>query len=262
MLRVARPIDLDKREIARVVSHDLMPQIVRRAERHPRQDEPIGETRGWASAQITVAAADGRDTITVAIEVESERSRVRGVAVLGGKSNPTTGVTLYLNGGLTPADLHSEERTQPLHACKHEKCIPYGLYSILLHELTHVAEEPLRKRRTPTYSPSDERGRAEPSRGYINDPSEVRAFMQQIVDEVEHNADNDMLREHLRGDRHGFLDAVLSLSTTWSLVEKQLSPSNRARILKSVYDVLDRKGLLDVASARTARVALRYFTWT
>lgn len=193
----------------------------------------------------------------MAIEVESECSRAPGVAVLAGKSNPNTGVTLYLNGALTPAELHSEERTQPLHACKHEKCIAYGLYSILLHELTHVAEEPLRKRRAPTYSPGDERERAEPSRGYINDPSEVRAFLQQIVDEVEHNAEDSLLWEHLRQNRHGFLDAVLALSTTWSIVEKQLSPSNRARILKSVYELLTRKGLLDEASRRT-RVVLRY----
>lgn len=152
MHRVARPVSLDKREVARVVTHDLMPQIARRAERHPRQDEPIGDTRGWAASQITVDAADGRDTVTVKIEVESERARTPGVAVLGGKSNPNTGVTLYLNGALTPADLHSLERTQPIHACKHERCIAYGLYSILLHELTHVAEGPLQRRRAPTYS--------------------------------------------------------------------------------------------------------------
>jgi hypothetical protein len=233
-----------------------MPQIVRRAERHPRQDEPIGDTRGWAKAEITVEAADGRDTITVKIEVESERSRAPRVSVLGGKSNPNTGVTLYLNGALTPADLSSEERTQPLHACKHEKCIAYGLYSILIHELTHVAEEPLRKRRAPTYSPDEAREKGEGSSAYVNDPSEVRAFMQQIVDEVEHNAQDSLLWEHLRQNRQGYLDTVLALSTTWSIIEKRLTPSNRARILKSVYEMLDRKGLLD--DARTARVVLRY----
>jgi hypothetical protein len=55
-------------EIARVVPQDLLPQIVRRAERHPRQDEPIGDTRRWwAKAQMM-----DRDAV-VKIEVESQR---------------------------------------------------------------------------------------------------------------------------------------------------------------------------------------------
>lgn len=128
MRRVARPVHLNKREIAHVVTHDLMPQIVRRAERHPRQDEPLGDTRGWAKAQITVEAADGRDTVTVQIEVESERSRAPRVSVLGGKSrqqhprSPTAQIRVrkvMRAPGYVPRQQHLRSPTaqiQPRHA--------------------------------------------------------------------------------------------------------------------------------------------------
>lgn len=257
---VARPIHLDKREIARFVEHDLVPQIVRRAQRHSRPDEPIGATRGWASSVLTIDSADGRDSSRVPVGVDSEASRADFVAVLGGKSNPNTGITLYLNGALTPRDLASEERNQPLSACRHESCLPYGLYSILLHEATHAAERALPStRRAPGYSPRDVEERGEAAYGpYVNDPQEVRAFLQQIVDEVVHNAKSDDLREHLRRDHHpnrALVDTALALSTTYSIIEKHLTPSNRARILKAVYDAMDRQGLL---YDRTARLVARY----
>src|SRR5262245_48838742 len=116
---VARPIQLDKPAIAVFVEHDLVPQILRRARRHSRPDEVIGATRGWAESTLTIDAADGRDRLTVQVAVESQASKAAFVSVLGGKSNPSTGITLYLNGALTPRQLASDERTQPLSACRH-----------------------------------------------------------------------------------------------------------------------------------------------
>ena len=256
---MARPIFIDKRALATFVQQDLVSDIVRRAERRPERNVPIGSSRGWAASAFPVSAPDDRGSVSVPIAVESEQSRGKFVGVLGGKTSHDGKVTLYLNGALTPADLVSDERMQPVWQCRHESCIPYGLYSILLHELTHAAEALLPTRRGPSYSPTEVRERGEAAYGsYINDPQEVRAFQQQIVDEVIHSAASE-LRGYLQGTpnaNRALLDAVLALSTTYSLIEKHLTPSNRARILKSVYDAVERAGLW--YSERTARLVARY----
>lgn len=258
---MASPIFVDKRALASFVQLDLVPQIVRRAERHPNPGEPVGDARGWAKSSYDVTAADGRASRSVPVQVESERSRANFVAVLGGKTSHQGVITLYLNGALTPRDLSSDERMQPVWSCRHESCVPYGLYSILLHEVTHAADALLPGKRGPAYSPQDVRERGEAAYGpYINDAGEIRAFLQQVVDEVVHHAKDEGLREHFRRDRspnRALVDIVLTLSTTYSLIDKHLTPSNRARILKAVYEALEREGLL-YGSERTARLVARY----
>jgi len=256
----ARPVWLDTKAVAHFVEHDLVPAITRWARRQPA-DEPIGAATGIARDHITIDEADGRSTLTVEVRIESRPSKAAYAAVLGGRAQGADSITLDLNGAmkareLTPewADVPtpkgsydtSKGRLSPLHACKHETCLPYGLYSLLIHELTHIAES--RYRKDLSYSPSDVIQRGEAAWGpYVNDPSEVRAFMQQIVDEVGHNAKNDAIRNHVRSKANpdqALIDTALKMSTTWGAIEKHLTPANRARILKAVYDGLVRKGLL------------------
>lgn len=66
-------------------------------------------------------------------------------------------------------------RMQSLSSCTHEHCLPYGLYSILTHEVTHAAESMFRL--DPTYYRGP--GVVDET-AYVNDPGEVRAFMQQV----------------------------------------------------------------------------------
>jgi len=93
-----------------------------------------------------------------------------------------------------------------------------------------------------SYNPRDviEKGEAV-WEGYINDPGEVRAFMQEVVDAAERLAPK--LRVHMRSNQQ-LMETVLTLTTTWSIIEKHLKPRERVKILKAVYEVLDRKGLL------------------
>lgn len=78
------------------------------------------------------------------------------------------------------------------------------VYSILLHEVTHLRD------------PFKHWGG-----GYYNNPREVRAYLQQIVDEV----------EGLKGDVQQLLDK----SKTWKRVNRFWSFENRKRVLKTVY---------------------------
>jgi hypothetical protein len=62
-------------------------------------------------------------------------------------------------------------------------------------------------------------------------------------DEVLRYAATPMIRDNARDSRH-LLDLTLKLSTTWKAIDPHLTRPNRSRILKAVYDALNREGLV------------------
>lgn len=235
-----RQIPIDKRFIGHFVEHDLMPKVERWLKRQP-QDEPIGAQSMGTIAQdrLMLDMSDGRTSINLIVAVGAQSSGFPGAAVLGGgfaKSDRV--IALYMNGAITPKDYLSTRRLQPLHECTYETCLPYGLFSILIHEATHAVDLSLKEIE---YSPSDVIEQGEKAWGpYVNDPNEVRAFMQQVVDEVVRSAGK--IKSHFSGQK--LVEVALKMSTTWSLVGKHLNPSNKAKILKAVYLGLDEAGLV------------------
>ena len=254
--RVAtRPIEIDKRGLKSFVQGTLIPQVVRSLKRRPKQNEPIGSVENLANGILEVEDSDSRSSHSVLVVVNARPSSAKGAAVLAGKTSNFERIDLYVNGALTPVDILEptkwDDRLQPIWKCTHETCLPYGLYSILIHEITHAADIFVKSLK---YKPSDviERGEAawDP---YVNDPAEVRAFMQEVVDVAERHA--PMFREHAKTNQR-LIDMVLKMSTTWGLIEKHLTSKSKARILKAVYEVLDRKGLL--LESKTARIVARH----
>jgi DNA topoisomerase-1 len=247
-----RPIPIDRSALQMFVQRDLMPQIERWLRRHPRQEDPIGRAENIARDSLPIEDSDGRSRRYVPISVESEASSAKGASVLGGRyrsySDGSGEIILYMNGALSPKDYLVPDgwtnRMQPVTTCRHETCLAYGLYSILSHEVTHAAD---RSRAKTKYNPSKADDPHNPEwLKYINDPGEIRAFMQQIVDEVESNAAT-LTAESVRGlmkSNHDLVETALLLSTTWEIIEPHLTRQHRNRILKAVYDMLDRKGLL------------------
>lgn len=240
----ARPIPIDKDGLKTVIHQGLVPDIRKWLSRRPDQNEPIGLAHNIAQASFIVEDSNQRDSRRVMITVNSRPSNAKGVAVLDGSSNrKTKNINLYMNGALSPADFlvptKWNDRMAPLWECTHETCLPFGLYSLLLHEVTHsadVSKAPMR------YSPKEvlERGEAVWG-GYVNDPQEVRAFMQEVVDAAERMATK--LRTDFKSNQQ-LVNTVLMLTTTWGIVEKHLRPQEKARILRAVYEMLDRMGLL------------------
>jgi hypothetical protein len=249
--QASRPVPIDKEEVGRFVEHHLVPDIVSWLKRHPHQDQPIGAHSGIAAAWLNIDSVDRQETLQAEVYVKSVEAKGKWAAVLGGSSGKRrweegearVQVILWLNGALSPADFlvpqAGTDRLQPLSGCKYETCLPYGLYSILTHELTHAAEAMFREK-TPKYlrMPEDDPKRREV---YVNDPGEVRAFLQQVVDEAVRGAKH--LREHSKSN-DWLVKFSLKMSTTWKEIEGALNRGNRAKILKAVYDALDKEGLL------------------
>jgi len=117
---------------------------------------------------------------------------------------------------------------------KNKKQVIDEFYSVLIHEATHLADQLPR-----VASDADN----EDLKIYYNKPTEVRAFMQQIVDEVVAHA------RSIAKDLEGFTDTEqlvrlsLERSTTWDRVRPYVNPSNKRKILKAVHGVIDRANL-------------------
>jgi len=255
--RVAtRPIPIDKWEVAKFVAKELVPDILRWLQRQS-EDDPIGAVQGIASGVIEIESSDGKETLRAYVYVESKAARGKWAAVLGGSAGKRkweggearVQVILWLNGALSPKEWFDENpvtggRLQPYPGCSSERCLAYGLYSILTHELTHAAES-MFEGREPTYyqrGPGGEQAVTDET-AYINDPKEIRAFMQQIVDEALRYATTPMIRDNAKDAKH-LIDLALKLSTTWKAIDPHLTRANRARILKAVYEALNREGLV------------------
>lgn len=255
----ARQVPLDHRAIKSFITEVLLPQIKRWLE-HQDPEKPIGTVKPGriATGTLTSVAFDRgyqRD-LDVTVMIGAEGSSKPGTAVLGGGASLKHQVVhIMLNGAYWPAKMLSEKHWQPIGSCQSLACVAYSIYSVLIHELTHMAEawqnKPVTykvKREGPGLPQETDRNQ------YLNDPSEVRAFTQEIVEQA------------TRGFRHTLrmtgwtlqkrVEFALRFSDTWQMIEKDLTPANRAKIFKALYQELDRSGLLDVPT----RVAARWLT--
>jgi len=106
-------------------------------------------------------------------------------------------------------------------------------YSDLIHELTHAKEIEGKKRKT-----SAERLKEGGTKAYYADAWEVRAYMQQIVDEALKNfPKRGMLYKKMTFDK-----ALAINSPTWRRVKKEFSEENQYKIMSSVYQMLSEAG--------------------
>lgn len=255
----ARPIRIDKATIRYAVEKDLVPQIKRWLKRHPHPDQPIGSSArtGLAETNFYADSVDGQEQLRIDVIVIAAASSAKKFPVLGGEAgrrrfengSAVVQVVLWLNGAISPneylgtngpdRDLTNfvTEYFQPLGECTHETCLPYGLYSILIHEVTHAAEAAFR---APRQYEHDEDHKVKDQKSYVNDPKEVRAFMQQVVDETVRMAHK--LKEHMNGRQ--LVDTSLRLSFTWSAIEKDLNARSRKLILTAVYQAFSEAELL------------------
>jgi hypothetical protein len=255
-LQAARPIPVDKRALQSFVQQQLVPGFEKWVRRQSHQDKPIGNESHITDAILSVEDANGRSSRSVRVTVKAKQATGKYAAVLSGASRDGE-IDLYVNGALTPADFlpvdnsqaktlteYRPNRMSPIWECTHETCLPYGLYSILLHEVTHSADRIFKRRLE--YSPSEVIEKGEAAWGpYVNDAQEVRAFMQQIVDEVVSAAGK--IADYAKTNEK-LVDLSLKLSTTWKLIEKHLNSRNKKLILKAVYDALDRAEMLKEAT--------------
>lgn len=155
--------------------------------------------RGWVSSERSI-----QFWVTCEKKATKERGRLK--VVRSGRYTTwedDSWLSIFLHGDLTGADLDGYRRV-----------LAGELYSVLLHEVTHIVEMAGNK-----VTESDHtRGlsRAE----HTNHPLEVRAYMQQVADEVE---------------GFGNFREGLHASPTFRGIRRHLTEANRRLLVRGVY---------------------------
>lgn len=134
-------------------------------------------------------------------------------------------IDIYVNGNFTPTEI----LTKFVGKGTERWSLKANVRRVLLHEMTHLVDPGLK------IPP----GLAD----YYNRPTEVRARMQEVVDQVLTDA------ERAAADLEGFttikqlVEHGLDQSPTWEFVRKRLNDKSRRVVLKAVYQaVSERKG--------------------
>jgi hypothetical protein len=223
------PIRLDD-----TVVNALVDALVKQVEQHVTRrlvkapSSPIGEMR-LAEKRISITDVRGvkRDLF---IKVKSQMSRSPRL-VLGGKYEPKKHkIVVYLNG-VIPA----EQAINVLRGAS-ETTFEGAIRGTLVHELTH-AHDYLKMRGYKSPARPDAKTPQEQRQAYIdylNQPDEVRAFMQQMVREVLHNAKTLAAYKSFDTQRDR-LKVLLRASEIYQEIGKFLTPANRKKMLQAVY---------------------------
>jgi len=230
--KAGSPIRLDKGAIKRFAKY-LSGRILKDLTGDFASDSPISDTgRGYLiNDMITIQDVLGNDVKTLVL-VKSEIAAKRLGMIIGGGAGTTPigeqAVQINLNGSWTPAEF-----SEPSSFGRQN--LPKELFSILLHELTHIAD--IFKKSGPTTRRvlrEDELDLEE----YYNRPAEVKAYMQDVADEVVSNLPT-VKKVYERAERdvsfNKMIKQSLVLSDTWERIEPYLSRQNKKKIMSAVY---------------------------
>lgn len=107
------------------------------------------------------------------------------------------------------------------------------IYSILIHEFTHARDFTTEK-----YEGTRDLATEKTLDLYHNHPVEIRAYTQQIVDEVEtyirRYVEKDQDTWGLKDNPTSLINAALEVSPTWQRIQPDLTQENRRIILRNV----------------------------
>lgn len=243
-LNEARPIPIDK-GLVQQLTDDLMQSFIQNLRTTPEEQrsEPVGSISRdiWAHEKIVMSDVHGKDQ-SIDVVLYANKSSGFGPYVGSGAFGHRKGkpiIIVDLNGKYTP-DMYLKSIEGEPENPAYRQLIGSMIYDILIHEITHAVDQKLKR----TYDTGGHDGPRSTSdiAKYYNDPKEVRAFMQQISDEVLRGSLNKFI--DVFGDNQGIVYALKN-SNTWQEVNKHLTPSNKQLIMKAVYreiqDSLDPK---------------------
>lgn len=222
----ARAIRLDKGRI-RSLSQELQRTLMKVL---PRSDRPIG-VKLWVNAPQSVRSASG-EMIDYRLLVRSRPSRGGTQFVLGGGVGPirSTGqqaMVIEINSSVSGAMYHRSMAGSDVMAKQ--------LYKLLIHELTHLADPSSDPGSAPAGAGSEVPYEEEMDlHAYYNNSKEVRAHMQEIVDEVERYFTKYPAIADYHGLSKGF-QLLMNLSSTWKEIRGYLTQRNRQLIMKAVH---------------------------
>jgi hypothetical protein len=235
MRRAVRPIPVDK-EAVRAKATKLSEKLLKQLEAAP-PDRPVRERQVWVQDSMPVRSVQGEDLDAIVVVRAGPAGGPGPYIDSGGFGwHQPTGrpvVIVSLNGHYTPKDLARSLRGSP-------ELIQDMIYTTLLHEATHASD--VRRQSGYQVSGAGEQYTTDDLDRYYNDPHEVRAFMQQVVDETE-RAFGDRQETVLEkfGESRG-LKMILGASDTWREINEHLHEDNRRKMIKAVHRALsDRR---------------------
>ena len=223
MLFAARPIRLDKAMIKRE-AEQLAEKIWRLVKDRP-WEEGIGKL--VLNFELTITNVAG-EMIPVIVVVKSKevgrppnprRLSVRDV-VTGGGAGTAKGKPAIL--------MNVNANYYPRHFSP-DSFLERELYEMMLHELTHISDK--YKKKKPTTQRVRTVEEIDPVE-YYNDPGEVKAYMQEVVEQVRRYFPK--IYKH-RG-RKDAMKFSLKMSSTWNMIEPHLNRRNRNKILSAVWN--------------------------
>lgn len=216
-IKNAKAIKIDKDKI-KELAKDLEKSVILRG-----SNEPMGKTI-LANKPYSVKAVDG-STIDLNIVLATEESDSGEIATWGGVGsyNDKKVIIIYLNGSL-----------KGIKELAEKEILWKKIWPILIHEITHVSD----KYTKGIGKPLKEDGSIDYVI-YYNDPSEVNAYLQEIVDEVSERFQYWDKLVSISPSNAKAVDYLLGASATWENVSPFLNQENKNRVLKSVAQALN-----------------------
>lgn len=220
--RYARSIRMDKsglREFSKHLEKEFL-HVVEHAS-GPLGNRVIGQ---WP---FEIRAVDGVP-LTVYVRLEAQQTRDFRYVMSGGlgflRGHPVA--VAHVNGSLDPEVLAKGAESHLFMS---------QLYPILLHELTHAADR-YTKGVNDRGDMSEDDAHNNLAR-YYNDPSEVRAYMQQVVDEVSTHFKHWPKLQRMMGPKA--LPTLLNFSETWKDASPHWTDRNQRAVIKAVAQELN-----------------------
>ena len=236
--RVAtRPIHLDRREIQKSVNR-LMDAIEK--EHNKDLNGKLGNAFHFDD-EVVIKSVSGND-LKVVVAYRGRNVNSTSFAPAGGsgiiKTTKKPFIVIYLNGNLFMFDIMAFRR-------QYEEQVE----KILMHELTHSADIFETKPSIKPYVGDVPEGGIGDMGFYYNHPSEVRAYMRQVFEDILPMLPGALKRYPV----NVAFKKLLPTSRTWrQQVQEYMSEENRKILLKGVYqaveDWIDEQAMVIVAS--------------
>lgn len=178
-----------------------------------------------------------RDTrgqmVTAYVRVVTSMSRSPEYIVYGGigviPATGDIGIALFLNARYSPATIWKSASGSDLIASQ--------IYDVLIHEFTHAADAFRRAyKREMTREQAQENLAA-----YFNEPSEVAAYLRNVLEEIEPFVQNTGKLQRLFGPSKG-VEVLLNLSETWKWASPHWSKKNQQKVINAVVARLAEAG--------------------
>jgi hypothetical protein len=217
---MARTIPIDKHAV-RELAKELEQETLQAVSHH---DGSLGK-RVMSQRPYTLRTVDG-STREVQVRLEAVPSRDTKFIVGGGlgtlRGRPI--VIIFVNGSLEGEALANGAKTH---------LVQLQIYPTLLHELTHAADK---FTKGVGEHLTEQELRDNPAL-YYNDPSELRAYMQEVVDEASDRFKHyEKLKRNFGSRGFGML---LNMSKVWQEVSPHWTPRNQQKVMKTVYQALE-----------------------